>query len=85
MRLIKIDDLDHLRLSGPFLEAGRPPFAILSHTWSKPEDELSFQDMIDSSQHQHKKGFQKIRAFCQRAKQAGYHYAWVDTVYRQDQ
>ena len=80
MRLIKIDDLDHLRLSGPFLEAGRPPFAILSHTWSKPEDELSFQDMIDSSQHQHKKGFQKIRAFCQRAKQAGYHYAWVDTV-----
>ena len=80
MRLIKIDDLDNLRLSRPILEADAPLFAILSHTWGDTEDELSFQDMVDLSHHKHKKGFEKIRSFCAQAQSSGYEYAWADTV-----
>ena len=80
MRLIKIGDLDNLRLSRPMLEADAPPFAILSHTWGDAEEELSFQDMADLSHHKHKKGFEKIRSFCAQAKREGYEYAWADTV-----
>jgi hypothetical protein len=78
MRLINIKDLDNLRIAGPFWGDNIPPYAILSHTWGK--DELSFQDMMNFSQHSHKRGFQKILSFCKLARAAKYEYAWVDTV-----
>ena len=80
MRLIDINNLDNLRLSEPMREADAPSFAILSHTWGDSKDELSFQDMARISRCRHKKGFQKIRSFCARAQQAGFEYAWADTV-----
>jgi hypothetical protein len=80
MRLISTKDLDHLQLAGPFVDADTPPYAILSHTWGKPEDEVSFQDMANILAYKHKTGFKKLRSFCKQAKRKGYEYAWADTV-----
>lgn len=51
-------------------------YAILSHTWE--EDEVSFQDM-QRERARSKDGFQKIQNFCQRAKDRGFQYGWMDT------
>ena len=67
-----------LQLTGPYVGDDKPPYAILSHTWG--ENELSYQDMVNVSQHRHKSGFRKILSFCARARKDGYRYGWMDTV-----
>jgi hypothetical protein len=52
-------------------------YAILSHTWG--DDEVTFQDFHDLKSAIGKKGFTKIRKFCEIAKNRGIKYAWVDT------
>jgi len=80
MRLLEIKDPDNIKLRGPFFDAQIPKYAILSHTWGSPDEELTFQAMDDISPHKHKKGWQKIESFCALAREAGHQYAWVDTV-----
>jgi len=88
MRLL---DTSTLRLVSRFDE-GIPPYAILSHTWGRDEDEISFQDLqaITSSRLRQKDGlfahpltkragFAKIRESCRLAKSEGYEFLWVDT------
>ncbi|RSL48478.1 hypothetical protein CEP54_012912 [Fusarium duplospermum] len=61
-----------------FYEHDAPPYAILSHTWS--DEEVTFQDMTNGKDfHIHKRGYSKIREFCQVAQAQGFQYVWVDT------
>ncbi|KAE8443202.1 hypothetical protein EG329_002070 [Mollisiaceae sp. DMI_Dod_QoI] len=60
-------------------DANPPPYAILSHRWGKDEDEVSFQDFQDIANREEIKGFHKILAMCDQAKQDSIYYAWVDT------
>lgn len=52
--------------------------AILSHTWG--DEEVTFDDMCgDRAAIINRKGFQKIVGFCQKAREDGLKYGWVDT------
>lgn len=69
-------DLD-LRLE---MHAGEiPPYAILSHRWGAPSDEVTFRDLVDISSVKQKKGYQKVMACCAQALEYGLSYAWIDT------
>ncbi|KAK0734691.1 hypothetical protein B0T26DRAFT_616096, partial [Lasiosphaeria miniovina] len=65
-----------------FFGADKPSYSILSHTWG--DDELSYQEISSGPwmEYEHKRGFQKIVAFCASSPKAGhlYLYGWVDTV-----
>ncbi|PQE24076.1 heterokaryon incompatibility protein [Rutstroemia sp. NJR-2017a BVV2] len=55
-----------------------PPYAILSHTWGDPNEEVSYQDIIQGTA-RWKKEYRKIE-FCRRqAAHDGLQYFWVDT------
>ncbi|THV00576.1 HET-domain-containing protein [Dendrothele bispora CBS 962.96] len=56
-----------------------PPYAILSHTWSK--EEITFQDIQDphSSVTRSRAGFRKLQGCCDLARQHGFEYVWIDT------
>ncbi|GAB1311833.1 hypothetical protein MFIFM68171_02043 [Madurella fahalii] len=58
-----------------------PPelYAVLSHTWGKAEDEVSYQDFQDADLRGSKRGFAKIESTCERAKADGLSYVWIDT------
>lgn len=54
-----------------------PPYAILSHTWGKEEDEVTFQD-INAGTGKSKKGYRKLNFCRQQARQDGLEFFWVD-------
>ncbi|KAI8625420.1 heterokaryon incompatibility protein-domain-containing protein [Xylariaceae sp. FL1651] len=54
-----------------------PKYAILSHTWD--EREILFEDIVQNASWRNKKGHEKIEMTCQKAFQAGYSHAWIDT------
>ncbi|KAK0643403.1 hypothetical protein B0T16DRAFT_181264 [Cercophora newfieldiana] len=53
-------------------------YAILSHTWGKAEDELSFQDMSVLAK-QGANRTAKLDGCCEQAKKDGLKYVWIDT------
>lgn len=53
-----------------------PPYVILSHTWG--EGEVQFDD-ISKPHAQYMPGYQKILSCCQRAREDGFDYIWIDT------
>lgn len=55
-----------------------PPYAILSHTWGKPADEVKLQDLNDRSVKK-KIGYRKIAYCCEQALEDGLEWVWVDT------
>jgi hypothetical protein len=77
MRLLKLDDG---RFSLKWFPKDKiPPYAILSHTWGRGEnDEVTFKDLIDGTA-DNKRGFQKLQFCGNQAKADGLHYFWVDT------
>ena len=78
MRLLKLNDDESFSLIW-FSKDKIPPYAILSHTWGRGEDdEVTFKDITDGTGTD-KRGFEKLR-FCDRqAKIDDLHYFWVDT------
>lgn len=55
-----------------------PPYAILSHTWG--EDEVTFRDMRKYREAaKEKAGYTKIQKCCEKARQDGHQYVWIDT------
>jgi hypothetical protein len=54
------------------------PYAILSHTWGKDEEEVSFEDLAKNSG-KDKAGYKKIKGCGKQAKRDGLQYLWVDT------
>jgi hypothetical protein len=61
-----------------FLGDEFPCYAILSHTWEK--EEVTLQDM-QTSQAEQKAGYSKLCGCCDRARQDGYEYVWIDTCW----
>jgi hypothetical protein len=54
------------------------PYAILSHTWGKEEEEVSFEDLAKNSG-KDKAGYKKIQLCGEQAERDGLQYFWVDT------
>ena len=63
-----------------FHDENIPKYAILSHRWEE-EDEISSQELqSDKPEFRKKKGWAKVRNFCNHASSAfELEYAWVDT------
>lgn len=61
-----------------------PHYAILSHTWISPEDEITYQDFkrrkvdIESGIFKYK-GWSKLRKYFDRTARDGWEWAWMDT------
>lgn len=53
-------------------------YAILSHRWGADKDEVSFED-ISCANAANKKGFAKLKSFCEKASSQGFRYGWADT------
>jgi hypothetical protein len=79
MRLINVETLQLEEfMSDP------PPYAILSHTWTR--EEVTFDDLrkrapgeLLSSHGDLNAGWRKIHQTCRLAREDQLHYAWVDT------
>ncbi len=57
-----------------------PPYAILSHTWGPPSEEVSFRELQDQpGRAKLKPGYSKIHAVCAEAIEHRYRYTWVDS------
>ncbi|KAL9020103.1 MAG: hypothetical protein Q9180_008656, partial [Flavoplaca navasiana] len=54
-------------------------YAVLSHRWGPARDEVSFQDIKESGEYSHKKGFAKFKGFCDLASRLECRYCWIDT------
>ena len=55
-----------------------PPYAILSHTWGREDEEATFQDLKDGTG-MDKPGYRKITACCYQAFRDGIDYVWIDS------
>ncbi|KAI1171885.1 heterokaryon incompatibility protein-domain-containing protein [Nemania sp. FL0916] len=75
MRLINVetDELEE------FFGDDIPEYAILSHTWESPGEEVSFDDFVEGKTATREYGAQKLKGFCNQARDDGYTYAWIDT------
>jgi hypothetical protein len=79
MRLLKINSVNGDDVEFELVNReGNPDYAILSHTWGRDSDELSFEDMEKSTGY-NKIGYQKVKGFLTEAWRAGLRYGWVDT------
>ncbi|KAI9653005.1 MAG: hypothetical protein M1821_007758 [Bathelium mastoideum] len=61
-------------------EAEKPLYAILSHTWG--EHEVSYQEMQYANKiniDEEKQGYKKIKAACNKARDNGFTWIWIDT------
>ncbi|KAF2848222.1 HET-domain-containing protein [Plenodomus tracheiphilus IPT5] len=77
MRLLHIQDDAELHLverTGNDI----PPYAILSHTWGKDEDEVTFGD-LKAGTGTSKAGYRKLEFCRHQAKTDGLNFVWVDT------
>lgn len=54
-------------------------YAILSDRWGAAGDEVSYADIHESRNYKAKRGFAKLKSFCDLAASLGYRYGWVDT------
>lgn len=73
MRLLKVHSLTFEEFAN---ERATPKYGILSHRWESQE--VSYQDMLAGSA-QMKKGFVKIKAFCNHCALDGLSHGWIDT------
>jgi hypothetical protein len=78
MRLLKL--LDDGRFSLEWFQKDKiPPYAILSHTWGRSEnDEVTYKDIVNGTGDD-KPGFQKLKFCAKQSKHDGLQYFWVDT------
>lgn len=77
MRLLRIEANGEFSL---IEREGRniPRYAILSHTWGKDEEEVTFKDLTNRTG-QTKIGYRKLRFCAKQATQDALNYFWVDT------
>lgn len=55
-----------------------PPYAILSHRWGKPSEEITFQD-LQTPNWNRLEGYSKLFNACQRVRADGFKFLWLDT------
>jgi hypothetical protein len=78
MRLVKIDN-DGRFILEQFPEHQTPPYAILSHTWGRgQDDEVTYRDIINGTGGD-KPGYKKLEFCSNQATADGLQYFWVDT------
>ncbi|KAI9713152.1 MAG: hypothetical protein M1820_001137 [Bogoriella megaspora] len=54
------------------------PYAILSHRWGQPDEEVTFED-IEKGSGQYRAGYQKIVFCAEQARKDGLEYFWIDS------
>ena len=81
MRFLNTRTLQFEEVADSNLEAEENKYAILSHRWDATEDEVSFADIHDTKAISHKKGYAKLKGFCDKAKPLKCRYGWDDTCY----
>lgn len=82
MWLLKIEDTADgaPRIKLEYHVGTYPDYAILSHRWGPPSDEVSFQDLQSNPlAAQAKAGYRKVEQCCIKAFERGLRYAWIDT------
>ena len=77
MRLLKLGSRGELSLTKDFGDDA-PRYAILSHTWGRDEDEVTFYDLENGSGTS-KAGDAKLQFCGKQAMKDGLEYFWVDT------
>ena len=75
MRLLNVETF---KLEEFFYETP-PPYAILSHTWGKDEEEVSYRDVLDGKLSVASTRPLKVSGCCKQAQEDGYRYVWIDT------
>jgi hypothetical protein len=75
MRLINVKTLK----LDEFLDDKVPPYAILSHTWGKDSEELTFRNVEAGDIDKPGVGSIKFRGCCKQAEEDGLGYVWIDT------
>jgi hypothetical protein len=80
MRLLQFDQRRGFCLTEDLSEEelSSCPYAILSHTWGKDDEEVNFADVTQGSGHT-KVGYEKLRFCGKQAEKDGLRYFWVDT------
>ena len=74
MRLLHTKSLQLLT----FYDEGIPPYAILSHTWGKSEEEVTLQNLNDPRIRSQNR-FSKIKSCCELAASESLDFVWIDT------
>lgn len=77
MRLLKGEDDGSISLT-EWTPSEAPRYAILSHTWGKRDEEVTFRDIFHGSATR-KTGYRKIDFCRKQAASDGLQYFWVDT------
>jgi Heterokaryon incompatibility protein (HET) len=77
MRLLELDNRGELSLTKDFIDDA-PSYAILSHTWSADEDEVTFNDLENGSG-KSKVGYAKLQFCGKQARKDSIKHFWVDT------
>ena len=75
MRLINVETF---KLE-EFLDDTVPPYAILSHTWGKGNEEVSFRNIGEGNFEKAEVQPIKFKGCCKQAKKDGLLYVWIDT------
>jgi hypothetical protein len=76
MRLLRLENNGSFSLTEFILHI--PAYAILSHTWGRDEDEVSYRDLTEGTGAR-KAGYAKLRFCAERAACHGLIYMWIDT------
>jgi hypothetical protein len=77
MRLLQVDENGEFSLTDDLIN-NIPPYAILSHTWGKDYEEVTFKDLTKGPR-KTKPGYKKLRFCAQQAAADGLQHFWVDT------
>jgi hypothetical protein len=77
MRLLQRNSAGQLSLTADLIGDSIPKYAILSHTWGGDTEEVTFEDMINSTG-EDKPGYEKIRFCGEQARQDGLLYFWIN-------
>jgi hypothetical protein len=84
MRLLKYEKSSWFSLSNSsfsptdFVRDQTPQYAILSHTWGRNGDEVTFEDLIKGTG-KSKAGYRKLKFCGEQAARDGLLYFWIDT------
>jgi hypothetical protein len=77
MRLLQLKDNGEFSLTNDIV-INKPPYAILSHTWGRDDEEVNFKDFMEDSGKM-KAGYKKLQFCGEQAARDGLQYCCVDT------
>ncbi len=77
MRLLHLESSGELSLTEEYTD-NVPPYAILSHTWGKDKEEVTFDD-LKAGTYSGKISYRKIQFCGKQAARDGLQYFWVDS------